>query len=274
MHDNPVPTPCKGEPVSNASTDFAVRPAEDRIMRTFRDAKTMAKALRQGLNERGIALTHSDCLELVARQFGFQDWNILAARISDGGTPQAALRLPEGWIAGGSKPEHYEMGVDSGMPGSPALIRCKYDADDPAYLSAEKGFGTLMQSVAAAGYLGKRLRLNAELRTEEVSGAGTIWMRIDRAPGQTARFDNMESRSDQSVLAGTTVWTPRQIVLDVPGDAESIHFGFYLRGTGRTWLRNVTLVEVGEDVAATGGGGAYLAGPTNLDFSRLSPGSR
>ncbi|HEV2502759.1 MAG TPA: glyoxalase superfamily protein [Mesorhizobium sp.] len=50
-------------------------------MRTFRDAKVMAKTLRQGLRERRIDLSHSDCLELVARQFGLADWNTLAAKI-------------------------------------------------------------------------------------------------------------------------------------------------------------------------------------------------
>ena len=50
-------------------------------MHSFLDAKTMARALRAALAERSIAVTHSDALELVARQFGFDDWNIIAARI-------------------------------------------------------------------------------------------------------------------------------------------------------------------------------------------------
>lgn len=60
-------------------------------MRDFRDAKTMAKALRHRLAERGLALSHSEALELVADQFGFDDWNVLAARIAaDGTEPPAA----------------------------------------------------------------------------------------------------------------------------------------------------------------------------------------
>ncbi|GIH07616.1 glyoxalase [Rhizocola hellebori] len=51
-------------------------------MRTFRDAKLMAKALRaEALARKQIDLSHSECLEIVARQFGFDDWNILAAKI-------------------------------------------------------------------------------------------------------------------------------------------------------------------------------------------------
>lgn len=53
-------------------------------MRTFRDAKTMAKALRTELAERrGVELTHSECLEIVSRQFGFDDWNVLSAKTTE-----------------------------------------------------------------------------------------------------------------------------------------------------------------------------------------------
>jgi uncharacterized protein YjbI with pentapeptide repeats len=37
--------------------------------------KGMAKALRQALSDRKIELSHSDCLELIAKQFGVKDWN-------------------------------------------------------------------------------------------------------------------------------------------------------------------------------------------------------
>jgi ClpX C4-type zinc finger/Glyoxalase superfamily protein len=50
-------------------------------MRDFRDAKTMAHALRTALESRAIAMTHSESLELIAKAFGYDNWNILAARI-------------------------------------------------------------------------------------------------------------------------------------------------------------------------------------------------
>jgi hypothetical protein len=50
-------------------------------MRDFRDAKAMAQTLRDALQAKGISLTHSDSLELVAKTLGFQDWNVLAAKI-------------------------------------------------------------------------------------------------------------------------------------------------------------------------------------------------
>lgn len=50
-------------------------------MRTFRDAKAMAKAMREALAAKGLDLQHSEALEIVARQFGLDNWNILAAKI-------------------------------------------------------------------------------------------------------------------------------------------------------------------------------------------------
>jgi catechol 2,3-dioxygenase-like lactoylglutathione lyase family enzyme len=50
-------------------------------MRTFLDAKAMAKAARQQLAALDVQLTHSQALELVAKQFGLDNWNVLAAKI-------------------------------------------------------------------------------------------------------------------------------------------------------------------------------------------------
>jgi len=50
-------------------------------MRDFRDAKTMAHALRDALQGKAIETTHSECLELIAKAFGCGNWNILSAKI-------------------------------------------------------------------------------------------------------------------------------------------------------------------------------------------------
>ena len=50
-------------------------------MRDFHDAKAMAQTLRQALSAKQISVSHSECLEIVSKQFGVDNWNILAARI-------------------------------------------------------------------------------------------------------------------------------------------------------------------------------------------------
>lgn len=52
-------------------------------MRTFLNAKVMAKALKTALERQQIAISHSQALEAVAAEFGCDSWNVLAARIGD-----------------------------------------------------------------------------------------------------------------------------------------------------------------------------------------------
>jgi hypothetical protein len=61
-------------------------------MRDFRDAKIMAYALRDALKIKTIETTHSECLELIAKAFGYDNWNILSAKI-EAAAPQNPSRL-------------------------------------------------------------------------------------------------------------------------------------------------------------------------------------
>src|SRR5687767_127094 len=50
-------------------------------MRTYKDAKAMARSRRISLAARNVSLTHSECLEIVAKQFGWKEWNSLSAAL-------------------------------------------------------------------------------------------------------------------------------------------------------------------------------------------------
>jgi hypothetical protein len=56
-------------------------------MRDFRDAKAMARALRDALKARAIKTTHSESLELISKAFGYGNWNILSAKIEAAEVP-------------------------------------------------------------------------------------------------------------------------------------------------------------------------------------------
>src|SRR5579859_7801607 len=59
------------------------------LMRDFRDAKLMARALRDALKTKAIETTHSEALELIANAFGYDNWNILSAKV-DSAEPAAS----------------------------------------------------------------------------------------------------------------------------------------------------------------------------------------
>lgn len=62
-------------------------------MRDFRDAKLMARTLKAELAKTNLDITHAQALELVAKQLGFDQWNILAARIAARKAPPAGIGL-------------------------------------------------------------------------------------------------------------------------------------------------------------------------------------
>lgn len=225
-------------------------------MHTFLDAKTMAKALRQGLAERAIVLSHSDCLELVSRQFGFANWNMLAARIEAHRLPQPVM--PEGWFVSHPSPAHYRIGLDPDQPGI-CLIAAVPGAEIPSGQT-----GVMMQSIDAAPYHGARVRFSAELRSQDV-GSGSIWMRVDPQSGRHLRFDNMLSRGD-AALRGNCDWKAVEVILDIPAAAASIHYGMLLVGEGRLWARNLR-VEPIDGTGPVTSRHPFPPGPINLGLA-------
>lgn len=227
-------------------------------MHTFMDAKLIAKLLRQALAERDIDISHSESLELVARQFGLANWNMLSARI------EAAIasgdEIPKGWNKSGNNAKRYRVATDAGQ--AAAVIESKPGAETDL---SEADFCTLMQAVDAAAYRGRRMRLSAELKAVGVQGGVTLWFRID-GPQGSLRFENLERYHTGGPIDGDSGWVARTIVLDVPEEASTLNFGFYLKGSGRGLARSLSLVAVGEDTPVNTPDAAALDAPINLDF--------
>lgn len=230
-------------------------------MHSFMDAKLMAKLLRQALAERSIEITHSDSLELISRQFGVANWNVLSARIER--ASPGFEKLPDGWFKAGKSPQLYDTSIDQ-ENGSTVLIAAK-----PELLYEVRGddFCTVMQSVDAEPFKGKRIRLAGELRTENAGIGATIWFRVDGASG-TLMFDNLELRRPEGPLVGTQNWSERSVVFDIPEDALSLHYGFFLKGAGKCWSRRFSLNEVDGSVPTNSRKGPVLPRPTNLGFGQ------
>src|SRR5437588_9265813 len=64
-------------------------------MRDYRDAKAMARSRREALSAKAPPTTYSESLELIAKAFGYDNWNILAAKI-DAAQPRADVQKSAG----------------------------------------------------------------------------------------------------------------------------------------------------------------------------------
>ena len=146
-----------------------------------------------------------------------------------------------GWFLAGSKSEYYRTGDDPfDYQGQPVnFLRNS--------LPDTTGYGTLMQTIEATPYLGKRLRLRAFVRSQNVGNWAGLWMRVDKKE-TTVAFDNMHSRA----ISGTQPWSSYDVVLDVPADATSISFGVLLWGPGQVEMNQVSVEPVGANTAVTG----------------------
>ncbi|MDZ7623459.1 MAG: hypothetical protein U5J96_03305 [Ignavibacteriaceae bacterium] len=168
-------------------------------------------------------------------------------------------KIPDGWFPAGSNPSEYEMGIDNSIfqnGQACAFIKSKSPK--------ENQFGTLMQTISAENYLGKRLQLSGYIKSEDVKGWSGMWMRIDGESNQQLGFDNMQDRA----IKGTTDWKKYEIVLDIPANSTTINYGVLLGGDGEVWFDNFELKEVDKNVPLTnpGRGSELPSQPINLDF--------
>jgi Glyoxalase superfamily protein len=237
-------------------------------MHTHHDAKTIAKILKDECDQRGLKLTHSDSLEIVAKQFGLKNWNVLAALIGDKSAigaadatgPAAELVIPKGWRRGGREPRLYDIGVPAGG-GLMTIRRQPGSGADTA-----GSFGSLFQIISADAFAGKAVKLTAEVSTVAVDGTAAIWVRMDDASGNMVAFDDLQRQLTDRSLTGSADWTGQVVVLSVPPAAHSIHFGFYLSGFGTAYARNFQLIAVEVSGATSLAASQLPSAPANLQL--------
>ena len=167
----------------------------------------------------------------------------------------------EGWFLAGSSPSNYEIQRDT---------VATYNGKPSGRLgstSQPKGFGTMMQCMDAADYLGKRVRFSGFVKAKDVKSWAGLWMRVDGPgnPPKVLAFDNMQKRA----IKGTSDFTEYSVVLDVSKDANGICFGILVDDEGTVWLSGVKLEPVPLTVPVTNTMNDWRGQkkPKNLDFS-------
>jgi erythromycin esterase len=154
----------------------------------------------------------------------------------------ARERFTDGWIGPKKGASDYESVLDQQIKHGGTSSACvKSVADQP------KIFGNLMQAFAADNFRGKRVRMSAFVKSENVEKLAGLWMRIDGQEYGTLAFDNMMTRP----ITGTSDWKQYDIVLDLPEESADISFGILLSGKGKVWVDDFKFDVVSNDVMTT-----------------------
>jgi hypothetical protein len=152
----------------------------------------------------------------------------------------AVLGMPEGWsTVQHAGPKSYTFTPDAAVKrAGERSLRVTNVGPEP--------YGSIYQTIEAAPYRGRTLRLSAWLRTEATtgnrfgSGAG---LKLHAARGGYP-VEIAEMRRD--AVHGTTDWTRYEIRLKVPAEANQIEAGVSLYGPGSVWIDDVALDVVDE----------------------------
>ncbi len=76
------------------------------------DAKAAAKRLSAALKEKKIDLSHGESLDILARLFGLENWNVMAAQLGAKLPPPSKIDVPDGWYLTGRSNYGYSGGID------------------------------------------------------------------------------------------------------------------------------------------------------------------
>ncbi len=105
-------------------------------------------------------------------------------------------------------------------------------------------YGSVMQSIDAKPYQGKRVKLRAAVRAEITSerGSAHIWIREHFIDGNEGKFEFLE---DAPIVSNQ--WAIYELEMDIEKYTGVLNYGLLLFGTGRAWLDNVSLEVVLKD---------------------------
>ncbi|HEY5005351.1 MAG TPA: bifunctional nuclease domain-containing protein, partial [Ktedonobacteraceae bacterium] len=107
----------------------------------------------------------------------------------------------------------------------------------------------------ADNYLGKRLRLHAYAKTDDVKHV-TVVVELNGSR-EALRLRSVST----PIIRGTTDWTKYEIIFDVPNDTAFIKFSLHMMGAGQMWLDKIDFEEVDSSMPLTEDAGPRIPFP-------------
>lgn len=158
--------------------------------------KSMAKAMRHALAKRGINLSHGVCLEMVASQAGFPDWNVLKAACDNYLSLSLTIFIEHGRQAEAVR--FYEAVFDAA---STAL-----HSPDGQWVGFDLRVGETVISIAGANPRREAEPWRGGPFFPKEKGAVNVILRL--------AFDNVEEVLHRAIVAGATVRDKPQVSVE------------------------------------------------------------
>jgi hypothetical protein len=171
------------------------------------------------------------------------------------------FKVPKGWQKIGKDQACFEVLITKGEANEGDSI-----ASIKSICGKKLIKGYLSQTCDASNYLGKRVKMSANIKTKDVKWWAGMWLNVlGNFSTKSLGFDDFHDRP----LKGTTAWTKIEIVVDVPLSATYLYYGFSLSGRGQIWIDKINMEIVDKSVPLTGAyiNQNYPTAPSNLDFS-------
>jgi hypothetical protein len=186
------------------------------------------------------------------------------------------ILVPKDWVLRGTGSEHYDASSDKSEVLS-GQYSVRFAAHDKNVAYTE--FASLMQSVVAEPWLGKRVVFSLSWKGRGLVQDVEVWIRALDAGRVVIAHNNAGSRYSKPE------WKKSTVAIDVPWSAAEITYGVNLRATGGAWVDAAKLDAVDRNaavgarnlpgelgvIAQESTANGPLAMPSNMDFEDVGP---
>lgn len=169
-----------------------------------------------------------------------------------------AQMLPNAWTKSGTWASSYSMKIkpNEGLNNSNALLLESIGKNI-------MGSGAIIQTISSSNYVGKRIKLSAYIKTENVNNFACLVLCSQQNVANFWNNDASVSDDKKTFLKGNHTYKKIDCYLNVTDNFGNIVLGAMIKGEGKIWLDRFNL-EIIENIKETGN--ELSKAPQNMEF--------
>lgn len=166
--------------------------------------------------------------------------------------------LPKAWTKSGTWAGSYSMKIkpNEGLNNSNAL---QIESIGKNIM----GSGAVIQTISSSNYIGKRIKLSAYIKTENVNDFACLLLCSNQNLDELWNDDEVISEDKKTYLKGNHEYKKVESYLNVTDNFGNIVLGAMIKGEGKIWLDRFNL-EIIENIKESGN--ELSKAPQNMEF--------